>query len=598
MTLYTAPNRGRSIVISGGLGRINTILGVLSGKLVIHSYNPVDFEPAKPFWPQIEAQQLHPTVRFYVHSLNWIDFIVDRALERPKSEWAEEVSEGVEFTKQVARDWWLMNLSSPDWEDDEYVWGGHAVAIRAASLSVLSEVFPEDEWLREAIEYHGQWLMKHFDGYWNHGLAQALSLLVVGGRLSEESMLSTGAERILACLEVMIDEEGAINEQAPEYASYIERLRQTAVLALELYGRPGVEQLRAKQKPLEEFIAHSLTPDGTYVEVGDSMPRRPEFVRGGALEFALSNGAKGTEIPRVKVYSAGYVFGRSGFGQRRPSGLESYYSLRFGPARDIHGHFDHLSLTFWDRGRNIIVDAGHPGYVRGQMRSYAQSRLAHNVLTVRGKAHDTGAASRLVKRQIETTWSAFDLEDNAWGGLTWKRSVCFTDCGPFVVVDSLPPSRTARYAEQRWNVAPEFEYVGSQYETVKFRSVVDGTQLVFIRYGIEGTRFYEHLDVNLARGDREQLRGVVFRNEQPEDTWTVGFGRASQDFNLVTAVVVAGPEEKIEYTFKGQGEDKRVLRIVRGTHTYRFEYDVKNKCVRALSVPVGRGYADGGLIPR
>ena len=53
------------------------------------------------------------------------------------------------------------------------------------------------------------------------------------------------------------------------------------------------------------------------------MPRRPEFVRGGALEFALSNGATGTEIPRVKVYVAGYIFGRSGFGQRRPKDLES-----------------------------------------------------------------------------------------------------------------------------------------------------------------------------------------------------------------------------------------------------------------------------------
>lgn len=598
MSLYSGPDRGRPIVISGGLGRLNTISRVLGGGLRIHSYPEVRFNLDDPFWPQIEELKLHPTVRFYLHSLNWIDFIVDRAAERPAAEWSDEIELGAEFAWTVASNWWEMNHVTPEWKDDEHVWGGHAVAIRAASLSALSEVFPEDEWLYEAIAYHGQWLMEHFDGYWNHGLSQALALLVVGDRLGNESMLSTGSERAVACLEVMIDGEGAINEQAPEYSNYIERLRKTAVDALEMLGAPGAETLRAKQKPLEEFIAHSLTPAGTFVEVGDSMPRRPEFVRGGALEFALSNGAAGAEIPRVKVYEAGYIFGRSGFGQRRPKDLESYYTLRFGPPRQIHGHFDHLSLTYWDRGRNIIVDAGHPGYVRGPLRSYAQSRLAHNVLTVRGKEHDVEAASRLMDYQIEETWSAFDLEDTAWGGLHWNRSACFVDCGPFVVSDSLESTRTVEYAEQRWNVAPEFEYVGSQYETVRFRSVVDGTQLVFIRYGIDGSRYFEPTDANLARGDREGQRGIVFRNEKPTDTWTLGFGRANRDFGVLTAVVVAKPEDKVEYTFKENGPGKRVLRIVRGSQTFLFDYDVKSKRVRALSAPVERGYADGGLTPR
>ena len=510
----------------------------------------------------------------------------------------EQIAGAAEFVRVVAWHWWEMNHVTPEWKDDEYVWGGHAVAIRGASLSALSEIFPEDEWLHEAIEYHGKWLLEHFDGYWNHGLSQALALMVVGDRLSDESMLDAGADRAKICLEVMIDGEGAINEQAPEYANYIERLRQTTVEAFELFEAPGADVLRAKKEPLEEFIAHSLTPGGTFVEIGDSMPCRPEFVRGGALEFALSNGAAGAEIPRVKVYEAGYIFGRSGFGQRRPKDLESYYTLRFGPPRQIHGHFDHLSLTYWDRGRNIIVDAGHPGYVRGPFRSYAQSRLAHNVLTVRGKEHDAGAASRLVDHQIEESWSAFDLEDTAWGGLHWNRSACFVDCGPFVVSDSLEPTRTVEYAEQRWNVAPEFEYVGSQYETVRFRSVVDGTQLVFIRYGIDGSRYFEPTDTNLARGDREGQRGLVFRNEKPTDTWTLGFGRASRDFGVLTAVVVAKPEDKVEYTFKENGPGKRVLRIVRGSQTFLFDYDIKSKRVRALSAPVERGYADGGLTPR
>lgn len=75
----------------------------------------------------------------------------------------------------------------------------------------------------------------------------------------------------------------------------------------------------------------------------------------------------------------------------------------------------------------------------------------------------------------------------------------------------------------------------------------------------------------------------------------MGFGRASRGFGLLTAVVVAGPEEKVEYTFKDYGVGKRVLRINRGVQTYLFEYDVERKNVRALSAPIERGYADGGL---
>lgn len=598
MSLYAAPNRGRAILISGGLGRFNSIPRVLAGSIQIHSYPEVRFDPDESFWTQIEAQSLHPTVRFYLHSLNWIDFIVDHAFKSPESEWTEEIAAGVEFAWAVAWSWWVMNQVSPEWERDEYVWGGHGVAIRAASLSALSEIFPEDEWLNEAIQYHGQWLMEHFDGYWNHGLAQSLALMIVGDRLGKSEMLDKGAERAVACLEVMIDDEGAVNEQAPEYSNYIDRLRQTTVAALEMFGAQGAEKLRAKQKPLEEFMAHSLTPAGTFIEIGDSMPRRPRFVRGGALEFAVSGGATGVEIPRVKVYKAGYVLGRSGFGQRRPKEEESYFTLRFGPARAIHGHFDHLSVTVWDRGRNIIVDAGHPGYVRGPLRTYAQSRYAHNVLTVRGKKHDGKAASKLLDQQIENTWSAFDLEDTGWEGLAWKRSACFADCGPCVVADSLEPTKAVEYAEQRWNIAPEFEYVGSQAEMVQFRSIVDGTKLVLIRYGIEKDWDFEHMDTNMVRGDRDEPRGIVFRDEKPVDTWSVGFGRASREFCVLTAVVVAGAEEKVEYSFEGNGPGKRVLRIMRGAQTYRFEYDVAEKRVRALSVPMAQGYADGGLTPR
>ena len=94
------------------------------------------------------------------------------------------------------------------------------------------------------------------------------------------------------------------------------------------------------------------------------------------IEYVMSNGALGTQIDGVKVYDGGFVFGRSGFGNKRPLKDETYYTLRFGPQRIIHGHNDHLSLTFWHSGRPVIIDPGHVGYAPGRDRNYVRSHEA------------------------------------------------------------------------------------------------------------------------------------------------------------------------------------------------------------------------------
>jgi hypothetical protein len=49
-------------------------------------------------------------------------------------------------------------------------------------------------------------------------------------------------------------------------------------------------------------------------------------------------------------------------GVSRTFGDRSFYSLRSGPGQQIHGHADHMGLTYYARGRNLIVNAGHYGY--------------------------------------------------------------------------------------------------------------------------------------------------------------------------------------------------------------------------------------------
>ena len=555
------------------------------------NYPVIRFRPDQEFWPQIEAMELHPTVRFYVHSLNWLDFLVDAAIAGETS-WATSAGE---FARDVAQQWWGLNTENPNWRDDEYVWGGHGVAIRAAFLTVLSELYPDEQWLHDALNEHALDLVEHFDGYWNHGLTQSLALMMAGGRLNSDELLEIGAERAVDCLDVMVDEEGAINEQAPEYGSYIERLIRETYKVLGIYGMPGRDALQDKKKLVRQFMAHAITPGGTYVEIGDSAPRRPTFMLEAPIEFVFSNGVLGEELPNVRVYKQGFVFGRSGFGQQRHQTEETYYTLRFGPKRQIHGHLDHLSTTYWAYGRNIIVDAGHVGYKRGPERSYTLSRGAHNVIVPLGVKHNSEASSTLVRQSSGENWQSYSLRDRGWVGVDWTRTACFTDCGPMVVVDRTNSMSSRMHLEQRWNIATEFNLVKASKDVVEFESSVDGLKLYVISYLVDDDDFRTYASAEVVKGQRDPLRGFVARGETLVPTWNVGFGVETSHLRLLTAIVPAPAEMAVNWNLTTAEGGKRRLEVNRGIEKFEFQYSSKTGDLVATAVarPPFRG--EGGL---
>src|SRR5699024_4513071 len=97
-----------------------------------------------------------------------------------------------------------------------------------------------------------------FDGYWNHGLVQSLALAGASFRIGDKKGQELALERINKCFEEMIDEEGCINEQAPEYARYIERILRTTIKFYGLNNIQGVDSLLHKKDLIREFMAHSL----------------------------------------------------------------------------------------------------------------------------------------------------------------------------------------------------------------------------------------------------------------------------------------------------------------------------------------------------
>jgi hypothetical protein len=224
------------------------------------------------------------------------------------------------------------------------------------------------------MEKHALWLVNedNWDGPWSHGLMQSIALLAVALRLDLQKSVDIAVERIRRSLDAMIDDQGFINEQATAYARFIYNLlTQVSTVFRENEIQLPDFKLGERQRFLAIFMAHATEPSGTFVQLGDNLKTAPVSVKDTELEYVISQGLSGpVPTTRVAVYDQGFIFGRSGWGLDRDFAQESCYSLSFGPQRVIHGHNDHMSLTWYESGRNILIDSGHNGYRGDQFRRH------------------------------------------------------------------------------------------------------------------------------------------------------------------------------------------------------------------------------------
>ena len=72
------------------------------------------------------------------------------------------------------------------------------------------------------------------------------------------------------------------------------------------------------------------------------------------------------------------MYGRTDWGKPE----SAFYSIRFGPGLKFHGHEDHLGVTYYAHGRDILVDGGFNSYETSSYRYWTLSPEAHNVPSV------------------------------------------------------------------------------------------------------------------------------------------------------------------------------------------------------------------------
>jgi Heparinase II/III-like protein len=409
------------------------------------------------------------------------------------------------------------------------------------TLICLSEAFPGQSWVRDQIPATVDYYGTHWMGAWNHGLQQDLELLKIGCAYPATAFggqalrwRQTAVGQLISAfgpnpLGPSIDAQGVVNEQATLYEDFVYGLwaaRALPELAACGYQLPGWITARIAKMPA--FLAEATQPDGNLVQIGDTYVEHP---------------ATAPPQPNlVAVYRAGYVFGRSGWGPGA-----SFYSLRFGPGRQVHGHEDHMGLTYYARGRNLIVDAGHTGYENTPYRSYLRSPEASSTLVMPGVPFDGAAATSLVSDRLGRYGQYYEFRDTAFGGNPRYRGV-YVSQRPDLVLVFDRASGAGEY-RQLWHLDPALNV--TTLTDAGAIATAPGTTLELLRIPLPGEAIQPG-STQVVRGQVNPYQGWVSRQmlqRLPADV--VEMTEHGSPAAMLTLIVPAAPGTPVTTAISG-----------------------------------------------
>ncbi|MFI5729992.1 heparinase II/III family protein [Kribbella sp. NPDC051587] len=475
----------------------------------------------------------NPSWYMWLHSLRWLGQGV-RAAGRGDKRALQRVD-------AIAHDWV---------RDNPYPWADDAgatestmhrtnvlICLRQAVLSGLrvTRLPPAYRWIDTALVQHAQFLQRNWSGDWNHGTEESLALFGVGCTLGRADLKRTAAERLTAGIKTAIDAQGSTNEQSTAYAQYNYSLWGRAIDVLGKCGVDASPTIKARRQQLATWLALATNSLGYLHQLGDSEVVRTVPVAGTPLEYAGTLGKRGiAPTQRVGIYAAGYVFGRTGWGMERPFGAESTYSIRFGPVRRLHGHDDHMSITYTALGRDVLVDGGHAGYQGDAAQRWARGQTAHNVMTVSGAS---ASATQLTRSVVQATSEFYELHD---AGRT--RGVLVLKDPDLMVILDRGTSTVRRSYETLWHLPAGQRVTPYGAGSVVAQRPGDSVKTVLLQvpYGSS---------VQAARVTSSwQYRTIDKRSAAP----VVGFTRSGRSASILSVIVPAQTSAAVSYTTSQQ----------------------------------------------
>jgi hypothetical protein len=333
------------------------------------------------------------------------------------------------------------------------------ICLRQAILSGLkvTTLPTRYAWVDAALLSHARFLTNYWSGAWNHGTDESIALFGVGCTLNRSDYKNLAQQRLGIGITTSIDAQGSTNEQSTGYAAFNYSLWGRAMTVLTNCGVSPGTTIATRRALLAKWLTLATNSLGKLHQLGDTEVQATYPWPGTPMEYAGSLGTKGTAPPwRVGIYSNGYVFGRTGWGTDAARGFagESTYSIRFGPGRAFHGHFDHTSITYTARGRDIVIDGGYAAYNAGAYRTWAVSPAAHSVMTTPLSTY-LNPVTRLTASSVKANAEAYQFVDAPGSGISRVRSVLVLKGPDLMVTWDRASAKTAQAFQTLWHLPPD-----------------------------------------------------------------------------------------------------------------------------------------------
>ncbi|GAB2682144.1 heparinase II/III domain-containing protein [Kribbella swartbergensis] len=491
-----------------------------------------------------------PSWYMWLHSLRWLGQGIQAAGDGDRR--------ALTHVMTIIHDWvrdhpysWKTDVGA--WESTMHRTNVLLCARQAVMSGLRAHRLPAQyAWLDQALLDHTKFMTENWSGPSNHGTDESIAMFGVGCILGRTDVKNLAVKRLNEAITIAIDPQGSTNEQSVGYAMFNYQLWGRAATALERCDvKPG-PTIEIRRRALAEWIALATNSIGELHQVGDTIRQKPQAVAGTPLEYAATLGKSG-ERPtrRTAIFDAGYVFGRTGWGESRPFTQESTYSIRFGPARQFHGHDDHTSITYTSRGRDILIDAGHSGYQLDKWQAYVRSQSAHNVMTI-PTAETARVDTQLAQALLGTDSEYYRFSDKPAKGVDRTRDVLvLKDPDLIVTLDRGQSAKEERY-ETLWHLPPDQKVTVQSATTAIAAKPGDRTKTYLLQ--IPYQKPPASTSVNVRKGQSDPVQGWYFPHIFHRDPApVVTFGQNGRTASILSVVAPVGSTETVAFSTRSEG---------------------------------------------
>ncbi|WP_434080274.1 heparinase II/III domain-containing protein [Sanguibacter sp. Z1732] len=299
-------------------------------------------------------------------------------------------------------------------------WYDMAIGLRAPRLAYLVQEGVHENADADLLDRLSQAVVLHqraihapgaFNPATNHGFYTAVGQLSFSSRLAGlpgmNIIYDQGRKRLRLVVAKQFASDGGHLEHSPDY----HRMLLSSFLRAMDDGLLTDPEVLSRVRKAEEVMGWFIQPDRSIVQIGDSAGHIAQpsdrAMNGAYAAFLASNGDQGRANPDelLVLPETGYAIVRSPQPFEKGEHLKSgYLTLMAGFHSRAHKHCDDLSLTWFDKGQSILIDAGRFGYLdqlpadspqRGEgffygrpERQYVERTIAHNTVQMDDQEHE------------------------------------------------------------------------------------------------------------------------------------------------------------------------------------------------------------------